>query len=78
MTYTLNLKFVNGETKTIALNNPHRLSPDNLRPHAMTYMDDAGNMHNIPFSSLLDFWFSIQEYNECEKQFCATCQVKKD
>ena len=66
-TYELHLVYVNGTERVLTLDTPHRLVPDTMKPHALTYEDD-GKMHNIPFSSILDFWFSAKDYNQCDKQ----------
>jgi len=84
-TYTLNIKFVNGETSEIILDKPHRLVPSNAQPHALVYMQQ-NILHNLPFSSIMDFWFNPVDYNEVEKLDkstptpncdCASCKAKK-
>lgn len=64
--YVLTIKFVGGEQKEFTLTEPHKLSPDNMRPVALTYKDANDLLHNIPFSSMLDFWFSVEDYKKCE------------
>jgi len=65
--YKLHIRFVNGNEEVLELTNPHRLIPDNVRPHALVYTDVENFVHNIPFSSILDFWFKIEEFNACER-----------
>jgi len=66
MSYVLNIKFINGEEKELVLSAPHTLTPDNSRPAALVYKDAAGLLHNIPFTSIMDFWFSVEAYTKCE------------
>ena len=89
LNYSLYLKFISGEEKEVILENPHKLIPDQNRPHALTYVAD-GFLHNIPFSSLADFWFDPAKYNECAKMKatqvqlptpdcdCSSCQAAKN
>jgi len=67
MSYILHLAFVSGRQQDIELTNVHRLVPDPARPHALVYYLDR-MAHNIPFSSLEDFWFDPDAYNSVEKQ----------
>jgi len=89
LNYSLYLKFIDGREKEVILENPHKLIPDTIRPHALTYTLNGYN-HNIPFSSLADFWFDPAKYNECAKMKethvqlpkpdcdCSSCQAAKD
>ena len=66
-TYKLFLRLVSLPTPVeVTLDSPHKLVPDNIRPSALVYTDPiTGDTHNIPFSSIVDFWFNPSEYNAC-------------
>ena len=68
--YMLSLRFTSGQKQDIMLEKPHQLTPDTLRPHALVYEDDAGMVHNIPFSSLDEFYFDPKMYNQCGASDC--------
>ena len=86
--YTLFIRFVTGETSEILLHTPHKLVPDQVKPLALVYNDGEGYLHNIPFSSILDFWFNVEDYNDCESGAtnqqptpgcnCAQCKKLKE
>lgn len=66
--YDLMIRFVNGREKTVSLNTPHQLVPDNVRPSALVYTHpETKDIHNIPFSSIEEFSFSPDAYNACAK-----------
>ena len=72
--YTLNIKYVDGSKEEISLTSPHQLVPDNKAPHVLVYSDKDGCMHNVPFSSIVDFWFMPEDYNDCEKEAKSGCK----
>ena len=90
--YTLNISFVSGNTVELTLDKPHRLVPDPTRPHALVYTDSDNMTHNIPFTSIEDFWFNPELYNQCEEASgtlntirlptpgceCASCKKTKE
>jgi len=63
--YLLTVVFTNGDRKEIKLDTPHRLEPNPQHPSALTYIDRDGMLHNLPWSGIREFWFSIDEYNAC-------------
>lgn len=84
-TYTLCIKFVNGDSLEVVLDKSHKLVPNNVQPHALVYTH-GDYLHNIPFSSIVDFWFNPVDYNEVEKIEknaptlncqCAVCKEKR-
>jgi len=64
MNYTLTLIFLDGDKVEIVLDKPHRLASSPTP--ALTYEDAEGNFHNIPLSSLKDFFFHPMNYRLCE------------
>ena len=66
--YLLTIEFNNGTTKEVRLSEVHRLTPDGLNPVALVYTDRDGLMHNIPFTSMKEFYFDPSEYAKHGKQ----------
>jgi hypothetical protein len=64
MAYMLKIQFMDGTEEDVMMDRGvHSLSPDNVRPHALVYGDQFGNVFNIPFSSIKRFSFNPQEYS---------------
>lgn len=59
--YTLDLTLANGDKKSIQLEYQHQLTPDNVRPYALVYWI-GDTTFNVPFSSIIEFSFSENEY----------------
>ena len=64
MNYTLTLIFLDGSKEELTLGKPHRLATNPAA--AITYEDGEGNFHNVPLSSLRDFYFHPTNYRLCE------------
>ena len=64
--YMLVIEFVNGTKRELMLKIPHQLVPNQATPSAVTYQD-GDIIHNIPFSSILDFSFDPKAYMEVEQ-----------
>jgi len=73
MTYTITLVFLDGSKQEIILSKPHRLATNPTA--AITYEDAEGNSHNIPLSSLRDFFFHPINYRLCEE--CTSTTLEK-
>ena len=70
LTYSLFLVYLDGEEKKVVLSKPHTLATTPTA--ALVYEDAEGNVHNIPLSSLKDFYFNPRNYNLCEADIPTT------
>ena len=66
--YILTIVFLNGDRKEISLETPHELQPEPRSPHALAYKDRDGDIHNIPWTSMLEFHFNPEDYMKVRKQ----------
>lgn len=65
MDYLLTIIFTNGDQKDVMLNKPHILQPTPENPHALTYVDRDGLLHNLPWTGIREFYFSPEDYMKC-------------
>ena len=73
LSYTLFLVFSDGSQKEMVLEKPHNLVSNPVA--AIVYDDAEGRTHNIPLSSLRDFYFHSENYNMCSRQQSKTLDL---
>lgn len=65
MQYILTIILINGEQRELLLDEPHEIVPANNEPKALAWRDRDNILHNVPWTSILEFYFSPDEYNAC-------------
>ena len=68
MSYILTLKTIDNNQREILLESPHEIVPSPADPKAVSWRDRDGNLHNVPWSSILEFYFSPQDYKKCRSE----------
>lgn len=71
MEYVLTIVLINGQQREIFLKTPHELVPAANDPKAISWKDRDGLIHNIPWTSILEFYFSPEDYNDCRNAWLA-------
>jgi hypothetical protein len=65
MEYVLTLILINGQQRELLLDKPHVLVPSPNDPKAVSWTDRDGLIHNVPWSSIIELYFSPEDFNAC-------------